>query len=333
MPKRSIVDKRSESGDRQTPSCDNRVVLTEPWDRDRLKQALRFPDEAYTELNFMHGSVAGQRAILKHVAANLSDEGHLTTSYEVAKDAGKWTTGRQYTKGLQGTTRSLRKLCAGQSLRDIDIVNCFPEIFRQIVEKALPETKFEALNEYVDDREGVIAQVLAAPEWRHCTRGDVKDAFLITLHNGKFEYHVTNAEGHHPKIIAYVKDVENAVQALKQSDDRRCRRIWGIVSGRDDKKNKDGSFAGWLCQEVETEAMQAAMKRIKKKWESKGVVVAVWCFDGLMINRYDAPDDLSALFRDMEQHILKKTGFKLRLAEKPCDPSEDEVAWFNRWKW
>jgi len=310
----------------------NQVVLNEPWDCDRLKQALRLPDEAFAELDFMRGSVAGQRAILNHVAANLSDGGLLTTTYTVAVDTGEWTTGRQYTTGLQGITRSLRRLCAGPMLRDIDVVNCFPEIFRQIVEKVLPGTKFEALNEYVDDREGVISRVLAAPGWEHCARGDVKDAFLITLHNGKFENHVTKAEGHHPAITAFVKDVQNAVQALQKSDDRRCRRIWGIVSGRDDKKNKDGSFAGWLCQEVETEAMQAAMKRIKKEWESKGVVVAAWCFDGLMIYRSDAPDDLSRLFEDLERHIFKKTGFKLRLAEKSCDPSEAERAWLDRWK-
>jgi len=268
---------------------------------------------------------------LKHVAANLSDEWLLTATYSVAKDAGEWTAGRQYTKGLQGSTRSLRRLCAGQKLRDIDVINCFPEIFRQVVAKVAPGTKLEAIDRYIDNREEVVARVLAAPGWEQCTRDDVKRAFLVALHCGIFENN-TNAKAQHPAVEEFEREVREAIRALKRSDDRRCRRIWRIVSGRDDKKNKDGSFAGWLCQEVETEAMQAAMKRIKKKWESKGVVVAAWCFDGLMIYRSDAPDDLSLLFEDLERHIFKKTGFKLRLAEKSCDPSEAEKAWLDRGK-
>ena len=110
------------------------------------------------------------------------DINSTNTSYrEVEYHKGKFSTGRIYGTGLQSIPRWIRRLCAHEYYVDIDIVNCGPTLFAQLLEMngiALPSL----LKLYADDRSAMFD--LIGQFDPTLTESDMKRMLLKISHGG-----------------------------------------------------------------------------------------------------------------------------------------------------
>jgi hypothetical protein len=109
--------------------------------------------------------------------------------YSVDRDCG-----RLYADGssFQGCSGFMRRYLtcdgiAGREVVDIDMDNCFPVIFNQLMQRIGHEMK--AVQYYINNREPALADVM---RYYNVTRGVAKTLFLISLHGGDFKHHLTS---------------------------------------------------------------------------------------------------------------------------------------------
>ena len=154
--------------------------LTEKWDV-RMLQRL-----AASASSLDHDS---DRSTLLHAVLQINHAtGEVHTKYKYGK---KTPFGRLYASGpsLQHVSKWIRNLCASSIYHDIDIVNCFPSLLQQIVQRhglACPH-----LTHYVTNREAVFQKVNETYSGENAgatlTREQLKKCFLVSLHNGGYQ--------------------------------------------------------------------------------------------------------------------------------------------------
>ena len=171
MPSKRKSDDTKTSTNKKIKVDENSAnVYYERWDFDRLSAIAELTLDPQTE------------AVVHEVYTELKTTGktRLKVSYKPTSD---FKEGRVYGKGLQGTNGAIRRLCAGDFYHDLDMVNCAPNLLKQILQKhgVCPVL----LQEYVEDRSGVFERVRISDERLRDVSDDVlKKVFLLGIHGG-----------------------------------------------------------------------------------------------------------------------------------------------------
>ena len=248
----------------------------------------------------------------------LSEMDMTTGTLSTAYTHGKGTPfGRLYAyPSLQSIPGWIRRLCSFKVYHDVDIENCFPVILRQIAQHH--GVRCPLLTRYVQNRqrafERVRQELPGTTEW---SRAQLKKCFLIVLHGGDYTYNVT-AGAHSEFLDAFdeeIRTVSDNLQRLPAFADMVQR-----LNQRDDKTNKQGTFIGWICQQVECEIILAVRLYLEQHGRRVGVLV----FDGLMVLADETGFLPADILRGAEAHVWRATGFSIHLVEKSLEPTAED---------
>jgi hypothetical protein len=287
MPKR----KRSD----ESATKDKPIVLTlhERWDVNRfnsIKELVLSPD-VEEKLNAIAPSVNSQIS------------GYRRVDYR----AGKFETGRLYGQGLQSINRWIRRLCAGKYYSDIDIVNCGPTLFSQLLEMNGLKVP-SLLKTYADDRDEMFR--LVRQELPDVTDKQLKDMLLKLSHAGLPSDDDRTST---PFLVRYSKQVVDVANELKSTVPRYAELYQQRVDAKE--YNQLGSFISCVWQESENKVLM----ELVKFFQDAGKMVGFLAFDGLGVEKHDNIDLGGA-----ESAVFKKTGFRIKLAEKSLIPTEED---------
>jgi hypothetical protein len=202
--------------------------------------------------------------------------------------------GRVYGNGVQGIKTDIKKyICSDDNgvpyYQDIDIVNCLPNVLKRILQEREIEVP-ELLNDYVEDRAGVI----------HKLRWKDKQSFCTMSFNSELKYKKQSVVDYHNTIYETLFDVLK-VEYLK---------LWNIINDTD-PVNKKGKFISLVYQDIENDIMMLMSDFFK----DKGFTVGVYCFDGIMVEKDDRIND--ELLVELEGLIKHELNYDIKLKEKP----------------
>lgn len=287
MPKRKHSD--------ESATEDKPIVLTlhERWDVNRfnsIKELVLSP-EVEDDLNAMAPSVNSQTS------------GYRRVDYRT----GKFERGRLYGQGLQSISRWIRRLCAGKQYSDIDIVNCGPTLFSQLL--AMNGLKVPSLlKTYGHDRNEMFA--LVRKELPDVTDKELKDMLLKLSHAGPPS---DDDKTSTPILARYSKQAIKAARRLKKTIPKYAELYMQRVEAKE--YNALGSFISCVWQESEN----IVLMELVKFFQESGKMVGFLAFDGLGVEKHDNID-----LRGAEAAVFEKTGFRIKLAEKSLIPTGDD---------
>lgn len=218
-----------------------------------------------------------------------------TIIYKLSRSkVGQLGYGRYYSSigGLETVEKECRGTLCREFYHDIDIVNCHPVLLEQLANNAYNK-ELPALSYYNKHRDEVLAMISD-------NRDEAKTEVIRIMYGGKNTHQQTDALAH---------EIRDFTQFLIAKGD--YADLWNVVKNED---NKYGTFLSHVLQTAEAGCMLA----MKESLEKDGWSVDVLCYDGTMIRKREGIDYQQSL-RNAEAHILKNTGYKVSLVEKPMD--------------
>ena len=215
---------------------------------------------------------------------------------------GKFVKGRIYGTGLQSVPGWIRRLCAHQYYVDIDIVNCGPTLFSQLLTMnnvAVPPL----LQLYVDDRNAMFDLIRQFEP--NLTEGDMKRLLLQILHGGQAPQ------------IGPLESFKSQMQraAMELATRPKYNVMYREVAN---EENPLGSFIARAWQGPEHKSL---MVLIDYYTMVKGKTVGAPVFDGFLLEKHDAPDLTGA-----EEAVYQQTGFRINLVQKSMTPTKEDHA-------
>ena len=235
--------------------------------------------------------------------------------------------GRVYSRdnhSLQTLPAGYRRLLCHSVYHDVDISNCGPCLFPQIVTKALaPEVKCpDILREYARDRNGVFAKVRAESGFRNASDAELKKLFILCL---------TSAPGltpivHNGKCSQTISEYRSAVERMavllaKQTD--FSEELAFAIAADEDQRNKLGRFVANIGFRAERKVLFA----LKQFFEESGYNIGVLIHDGLFVERRGKTQRLpDNVLEDAMNYIKEQTGFSVVLVEKSLQPTAKDLA-------
>ena len=283
---------------------DSTFDIWERWDSDMLANIATLRLGAEDE-----GFVAG---ILDSLISNRRT--HHMASYFPAD-----TPGRLYSVGIQSAPKWVRNLCCHQYYDDIDMKNSGPVLLAQVITQQLGECPPE-IQCYANDRESVFDAIRAEdPDYKVLSNAQLKTLFIKVTNGGHFkkDLQALNLSENMTPLRDYANRMKRCMLRLAKSNDH-YRAMWAISQT---KKNPRGHFVAAVYTEVEGRVLLC----MKKHLEKLGFVVGALVFDGLMVEKKPDTCLLSAIHKT-ELYVKKKTGFEIRLLNKPMTPSAEDQA-------
>ena len=214
---------------------------------------------------------------------------------------GEFAKGRIYGTGLQSVPKWVRRLCAHQYYIDIDIVNCGPTLFSQLLAKNnVPVPPL--LQQYADDRKAMYNLIRQFEP--NFTEGVMKDLLLQISHMGPS-----------PQI----GPLESLRSQTRQASMELATRPKYAIMYREveNERNPLGSFIGRVWQEVEHKVLMTMIDYYTMKGKTVGAPV----FDGFLLEKCDDPDLVGA-----EEAVYQQTGYRIKLVQKPMTPTKEDHA-------
>ena len=260
----------------------------------------------------------------------------LRVSYtKKIKDATGKEYGRDYSKlplSFQNLNRTIRNALvnhymatSGKRCQDIDVVNCHPVVFLQLIEKHGVKFHHHIIARYVNERETIIEQVKAA----YKVDRDTAKALLLALMNygsvkgWAFRYEVDIPPGAKDSEVAgfitefqyqfrgctseLMEKMPELVEAAKQSLDLDASE--GPYTCAEELKLQK-RFVHVLLTAAESRVLNAAMDYIVRK-HNLAVIIALM-YDGCIVSCED-DIDCSAI----RSHVSERTEFYLNFTVKP----------------
>lgn len=234
---------------------------------------------------------------------------------KVTYHIGKTGIGRVYphkSLSLGSIRRAIRHTLAHDKYADIDMENCHPQLLKQICEANNIRCRF--LAEYVESREEKLKEVM---DTYHVSRDEAKNLFIILAYFGSFdswaskiatplpptefiEYYCAELRTIGNKIAEANPELVHILEKEKKTNERKKN-----------KKNDIGSVTSYYLQSKEREILELLVAYLK----TRQIITnnCVLCFDGLMIPKESYTDQLLI---DLQEHVLKTTGFRVRFTQK-----------------
>lgn len=246
----------------------------------------------------------------RYVEEAVRGAGKVKTIYKCSST--RKTGGRKFVQsglGLQSLPRCIRHTLAHTIYHDIDMVNCQPNILKQMCEKkCIP---CDALSHYVNRRDECLAEVISI--WG-CTKDDAKKMILAMINNG-FSMYEGFADKHKPPawLKSFAEEMGDIHEKL-MNDPANKELVDTLRAAK--RKNLRGSVINHLMCDVEDKIIMACVDFMKSKEIPTDVIVLV--FDGFMIPKKSV-DVTNDFLQEMRKYAHGKTGYDMRFIVKPMD--------------
>jgi hypothetical protein len=222
--------------------------------------------------------------------------------------------GRLYVRdgqGLQAFPFDIRNPLLAKHYWDIDMENAHYCLMRQLCDNY--SLKNDAIGYYCDNREECLKAVSS-------NRSIAKVAFLKVAYGGniKLANEHYNDEGISPDgDISLLKKIENEIEVIIAVLKRKNPDIYKIAEKKT-KKGKDGNtdftFLALCLQTEECKCLMAMDEYFRSVNRSVDILI----HDGCEVRKLDGEKFFpTELLRGAEEHIKRKTGYTMRVVEKP----------------
>jgi len=186
---------------------------------------------------------------------------------------------------------------------DIDLENCFPRLTLQLAKMfKLPTCK--QLNDYVTKREHFLE------------KHSLDKRGVLEMLNKSYE----------KPQIKFFRDIHDFIYnkfVPQFKENPLFHELWQVTK-RTKGNNRDGSFYSKILQYYENAILMKMEEYLSKNgYDEKSFV---FCFDGIQVPRQDGKEMTKDFLAGMERHILKMTGFKMNVVEKPMTVDQ---TWLN----
>jgi hypothetical protein len=227
--------------------------------------------------------------------------------------------GRLYAyPSLQNCPGFARRLTSHMFYDDIDMENAFPRLLQQVCQKN--SISCPHLSAYVSNKSSIISSIMKQhPE---VSFKDIKQMFLICMHNGSnFEgKKITQFDDDGGILSHFQTEMKEIALALRGVDNYQS--MVKSLNMNETKTNKQGTFISWVCQEQEARMLMAA----KAFFDSRGITVGVFVFDGLQIEKMEGLVITPQLLDELSNYCYKQTGFKVTFIEKSMEPTVADIS-------
>jgi len=285
-------------------SPDLHIVKTELYDPDVMDGLLRSVD-AFSKTNLTR--LRTYKKGRKHGNA-------VEVVYHYGKGCEALKCGRLYAKdnqGLQSFPFDMRNPLIAKHYWDIDMENAHYWLMKQSCEKW--GLKCDAITQYCLNREAELTKVSS-------NRRTAKTAFLKVAYGGNIKLHNEhfNDDGIAPDgditllkaiekeiavVIAYLKSTETPIYKLAEKKTKKGK-----------EGNTDFTFLALVLQSKECMCLLALDEFMRMVGRSVDILI----HDGCEVRKLEGESEFpTALLRGAEAHILSRTGFQVKLVNKP----------------
>ena len=226
--------------------------------------------------------------------------------------------------GLHNIRREIRHTLCVDSMVDIDVVNCHPEMLNQLCEAENIEHSY--LDKYVKNRDDYFNEGMRV---YGCSREDIKVLMIIYCYGGGIQKWITKHNIDITKCspegildgniieIPMMKSFHNSMALINKAISLKNPELCDIVIKNKKEQNKEdynlfGTVCSFVLQEYELRVLETIYKYcIDKKIINKGVCVL--CADGIMIEKKQYNPELLTIFSDL---VRREIGFDLNFTKK-----------------
>lgn len=234
-----------------------------------------------------------------------SNDGELKVTYDYSKHCRKTKVGRLYPTSISLSIlpKRLRNFLLKEKYGSLDIVNCHYSLAVTLAKKW--ETPHEAIEEYVKNRETIIAKTM---EETNKERKEVKKMYLKLAFSNKVKPH-----------NEFAKKIQNEMNMLAVMAYSKYPE-WHNLKFRDDvhtmaqHDNRAHSLLAYVLQTEELKVMQAVMEALDKC----DVDIGMYNFDGLFVNKdqYNKMHEQTVIWTE---YIQEQTGHVVELMYEPVE--------------
>ena len=209
---------------------------------------------------------------------------------------------------LQNFKKELRETLVYDTHTDIDIQNCHPVLLNQYCEKN--KIGHENLDDYVKNRNIRIQEVISA---YGCSRSTAKTfiirlLYLDTLSHAQLECGFELSEDEPSWLPDLAEELQRIAKMLCANEDA----VYGDVKKlrHAQYKNKEATTVSYVIQKIENDIISNACIKLKQL----EYVVDTLCFDGVLVNGREVPDDV---LEELSSYCFQTTDYQVEFAIKP----------------
>ena len=221
---------------------------------------------------------------------------------------------------LQGAPRQLRPFLCGRFCRDYDLVNAQPWIWLILAGLLRGgDAKMPTLKYWVEDRDGFIAHIAEVHNIVEDVKDMCKNLIISMIFGGEYE-HWVERHGFYPEPLSpLVKRLGREFAELRafvfEHEKYRAHvqreRLRHKKKGEKTEAEADRSIFAIIAQNEENTILNAIREGVAEQQFG----VESLQFDGLFVVERD--DAMKLDLKAIEEKILEKTGYTMKLLEKP----------------
>jgi hypothetical protein len=292
------------------------------WEIRSIEYAL-LPDtrngrEKQTEKQKQHNKVRDILDYLYSMKAQC-DKGKLNVKYFYKDGIGrlyaKGETSKMRSRSMQGCFSGLRAPLIGHVGHDVDIENSLPVISTQWLDKMISEgvidCTIDLLKNYTENRNVWLSEVM---KYHDCDRDQAKKIVLVVLFGGEPNFkHLKEMPKNQYRPHPWVRKLADELKIVRKTV---VDALWDHYKDLIDKKREDKMDEEALYRSVFSilthEQEDLCMRAIREYVKEMKVIIYSLIHDGLILS--ECTDEL---LRGAEQRVFDKTGYSIKLAEKP----------------
>ena len=214
------------------------------------------------------------------------------------------------TTSLQGIPRVLRHTICKETMYDLDIANCHPEILAQWCQKhGVVSTELQEDNRNRKERFVELQQVMG---W---TKQQSKDYKLKLLNGGgcgkttrEIQQKLADGTTWYCPLIAELELIRKHVVKIYPDLEKKAKKA------KDSAYNIEGTTLSYLLTNLENQVLQVMVQACSKK----GYKISSLIFDGLMLYK-ETVQDIQECCDYLQQEISLQTGYTFSVIEKEMD--------------
>jgi biotin operon repressor len=318
-------------------------VTRKSYDEPIAREALAFIIKHELPAIELKGRDRNLAVLLRRLYGKLSKDGILNVTYgKKLRDKSGKEYGREYALlpiSFQNLNRKIRNalvnhyiVTSGNLVVDIDVVNCHPELFLQLLEKHQIQSDRDLIAKYVSNRKAILEEVQRVYS---CDRDTAKSLLLALINFGTVKGWAWKNEVEIPtgvestEIHAFLTSyelqfrenvaqlmrvmpelVELSEQTLQKDMERDKELAEKLKDAHAYELARQKRFVHVLLTEGENQVLQAMIAHIEKKY--KAVVIISKMYDGCIVQ---CKEDIDC--HAIRCHVFQETGYLLSFEVKP----------------
>lgn len=249
------------------------------------------------------------KKLLQKYKKRAYDGNHLNVTYQYGKRMETAQVGRlhpEHSLGLSAFERNIRSALAQKYYWDLDMENAQPTLLFNLCKKY--GWKSEQIGLFIKNRKDILAYLM---ENEKLTRGEAKDICIAIFFGAWRE--------NHPSFIDLCKEINQ----IKENCYTKFPEMYEIAKKKTKEKEKEEWWkdpkSGCLAIVLQNEE-RAILLKMDSFLKTKSHPFEVLIHDGGLIRKLSGESEFPReLIKDLEEHILKDTGFTIALSVKPME--------------